>query len=184
MERNPLVPVRRRIELDLDRLFGLFDVIPFAKRVPARRNHLYEDFSLGNGRYFHRAILVRLQVEFGKLLVMMDERPALLVKADIDAGIANRLPFIVKHAEAELRHGRASGFVVLFRNRTRTGAIFSRRSLDRRETPARAQRRCRRKRCRTTKYATRPQPLLVGAHLGTLLLQFEKPLNMNIKRVG
>jgi hypothetical protein len=115
---NSLVPMRWRIELDLDGLFGFLDVVPFAKRVPSRRNYLYEDFSLGDGRYFHCAVLVRFQVEFGKLVVVVNERAAFLVKADIDAGVANWFSRVIEYAEVEFRHRRAGRFVVLRTDRT------------------------------------------------------------------
>jgi len=51
-EKN-LVPVRRGVKLNRNRLFFLLDVIPLAVRVPTLCDNLNQDFALWDFRHFH-----------------------------------------------------------------------------------------------------------------------------------
>ena len=54
------VPMRRRIEFDLNCFLVLFYVVPLAVRVQALGNHLNQDFPLRNVWNFHCSVLIGL----------------------------------------------------------------------------------------------------------------------------
>ena len=84
-----LVPVRRRIQLDLDGFGVGVELVPFSKRVPALCYYLNQNSALRNVGHLHGTVLVGLKVQFGELIAV--KQPPRLVESDINAGIADRL---------------------------------------------------------------------------------------------
>ena len=87
--RKFLVPVRRRIELDLHGFGVGVELIPFSERVPAFCYYLNQDSALRKVGHLHGTVLIGFKVQFGELIVM--KQAARLVESDINAGIADRL---------------------------------------------------------------------------------------------
>ena len=100
----------RGLKPDLDRFFVLLHVVPFAERVPALRDYLNQDFALRDWRHSYRTVLVRLEIEFGELVVM--HKAAFRVKTDIHAGVADRLTFVIQYAQMQFSHARFLGVIV------------------------------------------------------------------------
>jgi len=110
-----LVPVRRRLELDLDRVFVLFDVVPLAVCVPTFCNYLNQDLALRDFRDLHRTVVVGLQVQLGKLVLM--KRSTRLVEPDVNACVSNGLAVRVRDLDLQPRRRRFAVLVFLVRVR-------------------------------------------------------------------
>ena len=95
------VPVRRRLELDRNRLFVLVYVIPLAERMPARCNHLNQDLALRDLRNLDRAFLIRLEAQLGEFLVVQE--PTRHVVPDINARVRDGLIVAIPDLNPYLR---------------------------------------------------------------------------------
>src|ERR1700733_8740806 len=84
-----LVPVRGRIEFDLNCLLVCIDVVPLAVRVPAFSDNLNQNFSLWNLGNFRRAVLIRLEIYFSEFVFV--EEAARFVVSDVNAGVPDGL---------------------------------------------------------------------------------------------
>ena len=97
-----------RLEFDFDGLFiFVHDLVPLAIRVPTRRYHLYEDFSLRNSGRSRRAVAICLEVELRKLVLA--DQVAGYVVADVHARIGNRLAVVALHFDPQPHRGLIPG---------------------------------------------------------------------------
>ena len=71
------------------------DVVPLPKRVPARRDHLNQNFSHRNAGYLHAAVLIGLEIEFGAMDFVQHLTRSFVV-AHVNAGIAQRLVVVAR----------------------------------------------------------------------------------------
>jgi hypothetical protein len=86
------VPLRGQLELDVDGIFVFIYFIPLAVGMPAGRNYLNENFSLGNGRHFNRAFFVRFQIELRQFFFA--QKSTWLIVPNVNAGVRNWLVVI------------------------------------------------------------------------------------------
>lgn len=97
-----------RLEFNFDGLFiFVHDLVPLAIRVPTRRYHLDEDFSLRNRGHSRRAVAICLQVELRKLVLA--DQVAGYVVPDVHARIGNWLSVIALHFDPQPHRGVIPG---------------------------------------------------------------------------
>ena len=99
-----LVPVRGRLKFDFDQLLGLINVVPLTVSVPALRDDLNHNFSLGNCGDFRGAFLIGLQIELGHFVMV--EKAARFVEPDVNAGLRDGLVIFCRHMDLQFHRGR------------------------------------------------------------------------------